>query len=53
MRITVQAQPGKKQDPIFKITIAKRTGGTAQVVEHLPSKQEALNSNPRLIKHGG
>jgi hypothetical protein len=29
---------GKKQDPISKITRAKRSGGMAQVVEGLPSK---------------
>jgi hypothetical protein len=27
-----------------------RAGGVAQVVEHLPSKGEALSSNPRLQK---
>jgi hypothetical protein len=27
-----------------------RTGGVAQVVEHLPSKCEALSSNPRIVK---
>jgi hypothetical protein len=36
----------KKLDPIRKITKAKRAGGMAQMVEHLPSKSEALNSNP-------
>jgi hypothetical protein len=29
-----------------KITRVKRAGGVAQVVELLPSKHEALNSNP-------
>jgi hypothetical protein len=30
------------QNPIKKITKAKRDGGVAQVVEHLPGKCEAL-----------
>jgi hypothetical protein len=42
----VQASLGKKQDPIFKINIAKRAGGEAQAVELLFSKLEALSSNP-------
>jgi hypothetical protein len=29
---------GKKQGPISKITRAKRAGGMAQAVKHLPSK---------------
>jgi hypothetical protein len=45
-RITVQAGQGKKQDPISKNktkqTRSKRAGGTAQVVELLPSKHESL-----------
>jgi hypothetical protein len=42
----VQSSLGKKQDPISKITRATRATGMAQVVEHLPSKKEALHSNP-------
>jgi hypothetical protein len=36
--------PGKKQDPISKITREKRNGGMVQAVEYLCSKCEALNS---------
>jgi hypothetical protein len=42
-RIEVQAGMGKKQDPIYKITRAKRSGDAVQVVEHLLSKGEALS----------
>jgi hypothetical protein len=38
------------QDTISKITGAKRAGGVAQVVECLPSKWEALSSNPVKAK---
>jgi hypothetical protein len=42
----VQIGLGKYQDSISeKITRATRTGGVVQVVEHLISKCEALNSN--------
>jgi hypothetical protein len=34
-----------KQDPIPKISKAKTAGNVAQVVEHLPRKGEAMNSN--------
>jgi hypothetical protein len=44
-RITIQANSGKRQeDPILKITRAERAGGTAQVVQNLPSKFKALSS---------
>jgi hypothetical protein len=36
---------GKKQDPISKITRAKRAGAVAQVVECLPCNCEGLSSN--------
>jgi hypothetical protein len=49
-RIMVQVCPGKKQDPIPKTTRAKRAGRMAQMVECLPSKREALNSNPSTTK---
>jgi hypothetical protein len=41
-----QAGLGKKQDPISKITRAKRAGGVAQAVECLTHKHEALSPNP-------
>jgi hypothetical protein len=47
----VQADLGRKQDPISKITNAKRAGGVAQVVELLPSKCKALNSSPSIHTH--
>jgi hypothetical protein len=46
MRIIVQTNPGKKQDPISKIYRAKRAGSVVQGVEHLPSKCETLSSTP-------
>jgi hypothetical protein len=46
----VQADLSKKQNAIPKITRAKRPGGMAQVVKHLPSKHEALSSNPNTAK---
>jgi hypothetical protein len=45
-----KAGPGQKQDPIWKITKVKRARGVAQVVEYLPSKFEALSSNPNTAK---
>jgi hypothetical protein len=38
------AQANSSRDPISKITRAKWTGGTAQVVENLLCKNEALSS---------
>jgi hypothetical protein len=38
------------QDPISKITTAKRTEAVAQVVEHLPSKCKAKIQTPVLPK---
>jgi hypothetical protein len=46
MRILAQVGLGKKCNPISKITRAKRAGGIAQLVEHLPSK----SSNPSTTK---
>jgi hypothetical protein len=40
-RISVQPSLREKQDPISKITKAKRAGGMAQAVEHLPIKHKA------------
>jgi hypothetical protein len=45
------AQANSLQDPILKKKSQKRAGGVAQVVEHLPTKCEALNSNPITKKH--
>jgi hypothetical protein len=45
-RIKVQAGLGKKRDPSSKITRAKRAGSMAQVVALLPTRCEALDSNP-------
>jgi hypothetical protein len=38
--------PDKNRDPMPKTVKAKRPGGIAQVIEHLPSKSEALSWNP-------
>jgi hypothetical protein len=40
----------KNQGPVSKIT-AKRAGGMVQVVEFMPSKCNALDSNPNTIKN--
>jgi hypothetical protein len=45
-RIVVPSCPGINVRCYWKITKVKRAGGTAQVVERLPSKCKALNSNP-------
>jgi hypothetical protein len=42
----VLANLGQKGDPFFKIARAKRARGMTQAVEPLPSKWEALSSNP-------
>jgi hypothetical protein len=42
----IQADQSIKQDPISKITKAKRAGGMTPVVECLLSNLEALSSNP-------
>jgi hypothetical protein len=50
-RISVRGQtPAKIQDLTRKITEAKRVGNTAQDIEHLPSKLEALSSSPSTTK---
>jgi hypothetical protein len=43
-------QANSSQDPISKITRAKETGDMAQVVKCLPTKLEAINSNPSSQK---
>jgi hypothetical protein len=40
----------KKLDLISKITRGKEAGGVAHVIGHLPSKCEALSSNPSIAK---
>jgi hypothetical protein len=46
------SQPGQKErpPPISKITRARRAGGVTQAVARLPSKCEALSSNPSTAK---
>jgi hypothetical protein len=48
--IMTQAGLDIKQDSIPKIPITKKAGRVAQVVEHLPSRCEALSSNPPYHK---
>jgi hypothetical protein len=43
-------QENKKPDPMPKVTRLKRIGDMGQVVEHLPNKHEALNSNSSITK---
>jgi hypothetical protein len=44
-RIKVGGQSGQKLDTLSeKQTKKKRTGSVAEVVQHLPNKQEALSS---------
>jgi hypothetical protein len=45
-RMEVHAGLSPEQNPISKITRAKRDGSVVQALEYLPSKCEALNSNP-------
>jgi hypothetical protein len=45
-RTVVQAGQGINVRPISKITKVKRAGNMAEVIEQLPSKHEALSSNP-------
>jgi hypothetical protein len=52
-KITIgnQSWANSSKDPILKIPNTKKgAGGVAQVVEHLPSKHEALNSSPNTVK---
>jgi hypothetical protein len=49
-QIMVQASQGKKQDPISKITRAKRVGGMVQVGECLPSTMETLSQTSVVQK---
>jgi hypothetical protein len=42
--------PGRKQDPLSKITRAKRPGGVAQAVKYLPCKHEVLRTNSSTTK---
>jgi hypothetical protein len=47
-RITVQGQPGQiiQETLSWKYPAWKRAGEVTQVIEHLPSKHQALSSNP-------
>jgi hypothetical protein len=45
-RLWSRAAWAKKQNLIFKVARVKRAGSVDQAVEHLPSKYEALSSNP-------
>jgi hypothetical protein len=46
-KIIVQSQPGENSETLSqKYLTQKRAGRAIQAVEHLPSKHEALNSNP-------
>jgi hypothetical protein len=47
----VQAKLSKKEDPMSKITRAKRAGGVTEEVEHLPSKQKAPSSSLSTAKN--
>jgi hypothetical protein len=46
----MQACSGIEQDPIPKITNAKRAGRVAQGVEYLPNKFKALSSTLQYCK---
>jgi hypothetical protein len=50
MVIQSQPQANNSYDPILKNPSQKRAGGVAQVVVSLPSKCEALRSNPSVMK---
>jgi hypothetical protein len=43
-------QANSSRNPILKYPIQKMAGTVTQVVEHLPSKCEALSSNPSTKK---
>jgi hypothetical protein len=43
--LVIESHLSKKRDSISKITRAKTSRSMAQVVQHLPSRCEALNSN--------
>jgi dihydroxyacid dehydratase/phosphogluconate dehydratase len=46
-----QASSGRNARLYLNITKkAKRTGGVAQVVKHLPTKHKALNSNTNTVE---
>jgi hypothetical protein len=45
----VQAGLGINQDPIKKITEAKRAGDVVEMVEHLSSNHKALSSKPSTV----
>jgi hypothetical protein len=49
-RIIIHGWPQAKVTPYPKITKAKRAESVAQMVEHLPNKEESLNSNLNTSK---
>jgi hypothetical protein len=49
-KIVVQVGLHITLNPISKATNAKRAGGIAQVVEHLPTKHKALSSTPTSLE---
>jgi hypothetical protein len=51
MKTEVQSSLGKEQNPISNINRAEKDGIMGSSVEHLPSKYEALSSNPSMTKH--
>jgi hypothetical protein len=44
------ALANSSQDPISNILNTRKRAGVTQVIEHLPGKYEALNSNPSTVK---
>jgi hypothetical protein len=46
-RIATQADPGIKQDPISKITKAKRIGSVAEGAQCLPPQAQSPEFNPK------
>jgi hypothetical protein len=47
-RLMVQGVLGIKPDSVSKITNTERAGRVVQVLEHLPSKHEALSSTTSI-----
>jgi hypothetical protein len=47
---SLKDNPDNKSKTLSKNTQRKRAGGVVSVVEHLPSKCEALSSNPSIEK---
>jgi hypothetical protein len=51
--IRSQPQANSMEGPMLKISYTKKAGGVIHVVECLPSKSEALSSNPSTVKTNG